>query len=208
MLDLEAALAGRAARPRADPDLRQRRRLLRHPARSRARTSATASGSVHGDVDGGLRARPTSSSRRRSGRPPPSTRRWSRTRRLASWDGDRLEVWTGTHTPFNVRSDLAGRLRDRRGERPRRLPADGRLVRREDLRPRSRRSRRRSRARRAGPCSCVLPRDEEWVTINRHPALLTGQARRDARTGRSSRSEVESWIDTGAYADCGPGRRA
>ena len=27
---------------------------------------------------------------------------------LAAWDGDRLAVWTGTHTPFNVREDLAG----------------------------------------------------------------------------------------------------
>jgi CO/xanthine dehydrogenase Mo-binding subunit len=26
---------------------------------------------------------------------------------LARWDGDRLEVWTGTQTPFNVRADLA-----------------------------------------------------------------------------------------------------
>src|SRR5690606_30236899 len=27
---------------------------------------------------------------------------------LARWTGDRLELWTGTHTPFNVREDVAG----------------------------------------------------------------------------------------------------
>ncbi len=51
---------------------------------------------------------------------------------------------------------------------------------------------------------CVLPRGEEWVTNNRHPALLRVTLGARA-TGRSSRSASTSWIDTGAYADCGPG---
>jgi CO/xanthine dehydrogenase Mo-binding subunit len=50
----------------------------------------------------------------------------------------------------------------------------------------------------------VLPRAEEWVTNNRHPAVLrvTLGARRD---GTLVAKRVDSSIDTGAYADCGPG---
>ena len=51
----------------------------------------------------------------------------------AQWVGGRLEVTTGTQTPFNLRQDLAGLfgLADRAGPGDR--PADGRRVRRQDL---------------------------------------------------------------------------
>ena len=69
---------------------------------------------------------------------------------LAEWEDGRLTVWTGTQTPFNMRADLAGAVRHRRGARPRRRAADGRLVRRQDVRAHWRRSSPRWRARPGG----------------------------------------------------------
>src|SRR5439155_21326662 len=45
---------------------------------------------------------------------------------------------------------------------------------------------------------------EEWLTLNRHPATLRVKlgARAD---GTLVAKRVECWVDTGAYADCGPG---
>jgi CO/xanthine dehydrogenase Mo-binding subunit len=122
---------------------------------------------------------------------------------LASWDGDRLSLWTGTHTPFNVRSDVAGVFGiPEESVRVICPPMGGSFgaktfVHLEALTA--------ALARKAGrPVRCVLPRSEEWVTNNRHPALLkvTLGARAD---GTLVAKRVESWIDTGAYADCGPG---
>ena len=50
----------------------------------------------------------------------------------------------------------------------------------------------------------VLDRAEEFVTLNRHPATIRVRvgARRD---GTLVAKEVDCWVDTGAYADCGPG---
>jgi len=50
----------------------------------------------------------------------------------------------------------------------------------------------------------VLERSEEWLTLNRHPATIHVKigARRD---GTLLAKQVECWVDTGAYADCGPG---
>lgn len=122
---------------------------------------------------------------------------------LARWDGDRLELWTGTHTPFNVRSDLAG-VFGIPEERVRVVcpPMGGSFgaktfVHLEALTA--------ALARKAGrPVRIVLPRAEEWVTNNRHPAVIsvTIGARRD---GALLAKRVDSSIDTGAYADCGPG---
>ena len=53
----------------------------------------------------------------------------------AQWVGGRLEVVTGTQTPFNMRQDLAVHLRAGRRGRPGRRPADGRRVRGEDVHP-------------------------------------------------------------------------
>jgi CO/xanthine dehydrogenase Mo-binding subunit len=122
---------------------------------------------------------------------------------LAAWDGDRLTLWTGTQTPFNVRSDLAGIFG---------LPEDSvrivapplggsfgakTFVRLEALVA--------ALAREAGaPVKAVLDRTEEFVTLNRHPATMRVRigARRD---GTLLAKELDCWVDTGAYADCGPG---
>jgi CO/xanthine dehydrogenase Mo-binding subunit len=50
----------------------------------------------------------------------------------------------------------------------------------------------------------VLPRAEEWVTNNRHPSAI--RVRLGALAdGTFVAKEVDASIDTGAYADCGPG---
>ena len=60
-------------------------------------------------------------------------------------------------------------------------------------------------ARKAGaPVKAVLDRAEEFATLNRHPATIRVRigARRD---GTLVAKELDCWVDTGAYADCGPG---
>ena len=54
------------------------------------------------------------------------------------------------------------------------------------------------------PVKAVLDRAEEFVTLNRHPAIVRVKvgAKRD---GTLVAKEVDCWVDTGAYADCGPG---
>jgi CO/xanthine dehydrogenase Mo-binding subunit len=122
---------------------------------------------------------------------------------LAEWQDGRLTLWSGTQTPFNVRSDLAGvfGLPDEaiRVVAP---PMGGSFgaktfVRLEALVA--------CLARKAGrPVKAVLDRGEEFVTLNRHPAVVRVRigARRD---GTLTAKEVDCWADTGAYADCGPG---
>ena len=60
-------------------------------------------------------------------------------------------------------------------------------------------------ARKAGrPVKSVLDRTEEFVTLNRHPATM--RVRIGAmRDGTLVAKELDCWVDTGAYADCGPG---
>ena len=60
-------------------------------------------------------------------------------------------------------------------------------------------------ARKAGrPVRLVLPRDEEWLTLNRHPATIA--VRLGARSdGTLVAKQVVCHAGTGAYADCGPG---
>jgi CO/xanthine dehydrogenase Mo-binding subunit len=122
---------------------------------------------------------------------------------LAEWDDGRLTIWSGTQTPFNTRADLAGLFgmpeRDIRIIAP---PMGGSFgaktfVRLEALVA--------ALARKAGrPVKVVLDRGEEFVTLNRHPAVVRVRigARRD---GTLVAKEVDCWADTGAYADCGPG---
>ncbi len=122
---------------------------------------------------------------------------------LASWDGDRLDLWTGTHTPFNVREDVAGVFGlPEENVRVVCPPMGGSFgaktfVRLEALTA--------ALARKASrPVRCVLPRSEEWVTNNRHPSLI--RVRIGAlEDGTLVAKDVQAWIDTGAYADCGPG---
>ena len=122
---------------------------------------------------------------------------------LAEWEDGRLTVWSGTQTPFNTRADLAGLFgmpeEDVRVVAP---PMGGSFgaktfVRLEALVA--------ALARKAGrPVKAVLDRAEEFVTLNRHPAVV--RVRIGARgDGTLVAKEVDCWADTGAYADCGPG---
>jgi CO/xanthine dehydrogenase Mo-binding subunit len=122
---------------------------------------------------------------------------------LAEWEDGRLTVWSGTQTPFNTRADLAGVFgipeEDIRIVAP---PMGGSFgaktfVRLEALVA--------ALARKAGaPVKAVLDRTEEFVTLNRHPATVRVRigAKRD---GTLVAKELDCWVDTGAYADCGPG---
>ena len=121
----------------------------------------------------------------------------------ARWDGDRLEVWTGTQTPYNLRSDLA-RIFLMDPERIRIVcpPMGGAFgaktfVRLEGIAA--------ALARKAGrPVKCVLERAEEWQTLNRHPSVI--RVRLGAKAdGTLVAARFRCWADTGAYADCGPG---
>jgi CO/xanthine dehydrogenase Mo-binding subunit len=122
---------------------------------------------------------------------------------LAEWEDGRLTIWSGTQTPFNTRADLAG-LFGIGEERIRVIapPMGGSFgaktfVRLEALVA--------ALARKAEkPVKAVLDRAEEFVTLNRHPAVIRVRlgAKRD---GTLVAKEVDCWVDTGAYADCGPG---
>ena len=122
---------------------------------------------------------------------------------VARWDGDRLEIWTGTQTPFNLRTDLALVF----GLPPEQIrvvvpPMGGAFgakcfVRIEAIAA--------ALARKAGrPVKIVLRRSEEWLSLNRHPATVRVKvgARAD---GTIVAKQVRCWANTGAYADCGPG---
>jgi CO/xanthine dehydrogenase Mo-binding subunit len=122
---------------------------------------------------------------------------------LAEWEDGRLTLWSGTQTPFNVRTDLAGLFAlPEDAIRVVALPMGGSFgaktfVRLEALVA--------CLARKAArPVKAVLERDEEFATLNRHPAVVRVRigARRD---GTLIAKEVDCWAGTGAYADCGPG---
>jgi len=122
---------------------------------------------------------------------------------VAEWSDAMLTVWAGTQTPFNMRADLAG-LFGLPDEQVRVIaPVMGgsfgakTFVRTEALVA--------ALARKAGrPVKAILDRTEEFVTLNRHPATIRVRigARHD---GTLVAKEVDCWVDTGAYADCGPG---
>jgi CO/xanthine dehydrogenase Mo-binding subunit len=122
---------------------------------------------------------------------------------VAEWQDGRLTLWSGTQTPFNVRSDLAGCFgmpeEDIRVIAPHMGGSFGAktFVRLEALVA--------ALARKADkPVKAVLDRGEEFVTLNRHPAVV--RVRIGARSdGTLTAKEVDCWADTGAYADCGPG---
>ena len=122
---------------------------------------------------------------------------------LARWEGGRLEVWTGTQTPFNVREDLAGifglPLEDVAVVCP---PMGGSFGAKAFIRLEAIVA---ALARKAGrPVKAVLPPDEAWLRGGRHPSVITVTlgAHLD---GTLTAKRVECWADTGAYADCGPG---
>jgi CO/xanthine dehydrogenase Mo-binding subunit len=122
---------------------------------------------------------------------------------VARWEGDRLELWTGTQTPFNLRSDLARVFEiDPEAVRVHCPPMGGAFGAKTFVRIEAIVA---ALARKAGrPVKCVLDRGEEWLTLNRHPATIRVKigARSD---GTLVAKQVWCWADTGAYADCGPG---
>jgi CO/xanthine dehydrogenase Mo-binding subunit len=122
---------------------------------------------------------------------------------LAEWEGERLTLWTGTQTPFNTRADVAYAFGLDAGDVRVVAPPMGgsfgakTFVRLEALVA--------ALARKAGrPVKATLDRTEEFLCLNRHPATL--RVRIGAtRDGTLVAKELDCWVDTGAYADCGPG---
>jgi len=122
---------------------------------------------------------------------------------IASWRDGRLEVTTGTQTPFNMRQDLAGLFGLAETEVRVVCPPMGgsfgakTFVRTEAIAA--------AVARRLDrPVRLALDRDEEFVTLTRHAATV--RVRLGAtRDGRFVAKRVWCWVNTGAYADCGPG---
>jgi CO/xanthine dehydrogenase Mo-binding subunit len=122
---------------------------------------------------------------------------------VARWVGDRLEVWTGTQTPFNLRMDLAGIFHLPESQiRIISPPMGGAFGAKTFVRTEAIAA---CLARKANyPVKIVLSRYEEWLTLNRHPATI--QVKLGARAdGTLVAKRVVCWVDTGAYADCGPG---
>jgi CO/xanthine dehydrogenase Mo-binding subunit len=122
---------------------------------------------------------------------------------VAEWEGNRLTVWTGTQTPFNLRADLAVAF-GLEEERIRIIgaPMGGSFGAKTFVRHEAPLA---ALARKAGrPVKVVLDRTEEFLTLNRHPSVIRVRigARRD---GTLVAKELDCWVDTGAYADCGPG---
>ncbi len=122
---------------------------------------------------------------------------------LARWEDDRLELITGTQTPFNLRTDLAGLFGiPEESIRIQAPPMGGSFGAKTFTRLEALAA---CLARKAGrPVKAVLERSEEWLTLNRHPAVIR------VRVGATSEGELvakrlDCWVDTGAYADCGPG---
>jgi CO/xanthine dehydrogenase Mo-binding subunit len=122
---------------------------------------------------------------------------------VAEWQDGRLTLWTGTQTPFNLRADLAvafGMQEDR--IRIVGSPMGGSFGAKTFVRHEAALA---ALARKAGrPVKVLLDRTEEFVTLNRHPSVIRVRvgAKRD---GTLVAKELDCWVDTGAYADCGPG---
>jgi CO/xanthine dehydrogenase Mo-binding subunit len=121
---------------------------------------------------------------------------------VADARGGRLTVWTGTQTPYGVRLQLA-ELFDVPASRVRVIvPAIGGAFGGKGhakLEPLAA-----LLSWLAGrPVRIRLDRSEEFVTLTKHAARIrmrTGVC----QDGRITAREVESWFDTGAYADIGP----
>jgi len=122
---------------------------------------------------------------------------------VAEWHDGRLTVWTGTQTPFNLRADLAVAFGiDEERVRIVGAPMGGSFGAKTFVRHEAPLA---ALARKAGrPVKVVLDRTEEFLTLNRHPSVIRVRlgARRD---GTLVAKELDCWVDTGAYADCGPG---
>jgi CO/xanthine dehydrogenase Mo-binding subunit len=122
---------------------------------------------------------------------------------VAEWQDGQLTIWTGTQTPFNLRADLSVAFGIEE-ERIRIIssPMGGSFGAKTFVRHEAPLA---ALARKAGrPVKVVLDRTEEFVTLNRHPSVIRVRigAKHD---GTLVAKELDCWVDTGAYADCGPG---
>jgi CO/xanthine dehydrogenase Mo-binding subunit len=122
---------------------------------------------------------------------------------LAEWEDGRLTIWAGTQTPFNLRADLAGLFRiDAEDVRVVAPPMGGSFGAKTFVRTEALVAALARKARR--PVKAVLDRTEEFLTLNRHPATMRVRVGA-TRDGTLVAKELDCWVDTGAYADCGPG---
>ncbi|GAA4100491.1 xanthine dehydrogenase family protein molybdopterin-binding subunit [Nocardioides kongjuensis] len=121
----------------------------------------------------------------------------------AQWTDGRLEVITGTQTPFNIRQDLATIFglpaEDVRVVAP---PMGGAFGAKTFIRTEALTA---AAAKVVGhPVRCVLDRDEVFNEVTRHPATVRVKlgAKRD---GTFVAKRMWNYVNTGGYADCGPG---
>jgi CO/xanthine dehydrogenase Mo-binding subunit len=122
---------------------------------------------------------------------------------LARWVDGRLDVITGTQTPFNLRADLAGLFGiDEELVRVTAPPMGGSFGAKTFTRLEALTACLARKAER--PVKAVLERSEEWLTLNRHPAVIRVRIGATAE-GDLVAKRLDCWVDTGAYADCGPG---
>ncbi|AYY15539.1 xanthine dehydrogenase subunit D [Actinobacteria bacterium YIM 96077] len=121
----------------------------------------------------------------------------------AQWVDGRLEVITGTQTPFNLRQDLAALFGLD--------PADVRVVAPAMGGSFGAKTFMRTEAITAvaaaftgKPVRCVLDRDEVFSEVTRH-ASTVWMRMGATREGRFVAKQMVAYVNTGAYADCGPG---
>lgn len=121
----------------------------------------------------------------------------------AQWVDGRLEVTTGTQTPFNLRQDLAG-LFGLPTESVRIIapPMGGAFGSKTFMRTEALAA---LAAKVSGrPVRCVLDRDEVFNELTRHATTVRMRIGATAE-GRFVAKRMWSYVNTGAYADCGPG---
>lgn len=121
---------------------------------------------------------------------------------VAHFEDDELVVYSGTQSPFNVRKELAVILGMPLENIAIVVPRIGggfgakMFARMEPIAVVLARATRR-------PVKLVLDREEEFLTINRHPVTSRMRIGFDAE-GHIVAKEVIAYYGTGAYADCGP----
>lgn len=121
----------------------------------------------------------------------------------AQWVDGRLEVITGTQTPFNLRQDLAGIFglsnEDVRVVVP---PMGGAFGAKTFIRTEAIAA---AAAKISGrPVRCVLDRDEVFNEVTRHAATVRIKIGA-TQDGTFVAKRIWAYVNTGAYADCGPG---
>ena len=121
----------------------------------------------------------------------------------AQWVDGRLEVTTGTQTPFNLRQDLAGLFGlPTEGVRVVAPPMGGAFGAKTFMRTEALTA---LAAKPTGrPVRCVLDRDEVFNELTRHAATVHMRIGA-TREGRFVAKRMWAYVNTGAYADCGPG---